>query len=1337
MASSLGSTDGTAGSVNIMETLPCIAGGAQLPSTPNRQNTFRKLFDDLGTRSLSPRGRPQNGPTTSIPSPSSSYRRRSLNRTTEYDASPLGSPESSVFQNSEPPSNKKSSIKSHIDSIRAKFQGPKHVDTQHLIRDTNEEHQGRIPHAHMVPTPVKGRDMNQARRRRSLGDVFNSARLYPAPRKWLTVKGQDKKLTYGRQPLDTNTFLETNCPTKEQNDTRLGLATSRRRFIGSEESYESANTWGGRLTQTIEVLGDLSPPSASASLSPDKVKFVPCIDFFKSFRPVAEEYKYTKAMRASYPHSELISTNVADKLCIETEKAPPKYTEKSTSAIGMGYEKQHDTIATLHSIGHDLSQRKPVASQTKLNGAGENPKNSGKGNCGDTVTGGGAEIAVEAHRVVSVQSKTAAGQQNSNKNNRAVSSTTICSDKEENWDTSELALTNDTVIPCGGISPFFVFRQYRTEIPETSRSQSHSVHTVRVEYPGQFTIHAKVYQSVDDAVEGLFAENQGQYSSFMTYDSVAHELNVYSTTADLPAIHKVKRHGLSIVWLPNPTNADALPLLKASLERFQPQGLEDVQTWLKGIPHSVKRKQAEKHEEEPWDHDNDLTDVEYGSDSSLDTGFFEHQGQESNEWFIKNATDHGFDKRNFDLSIYEKESLREIFDMNSPEHVKQTTRTWFDLGREYKLKNLRDKRETEVKPTFENRSVWRDGMTENSGTIFETFRPTKGLPPLFGCATSQSNMEQTTKGEIASNEILLAPEWEDEEVPEKEDRHSESCHSTFSEIPVDSRLYIDQAGTTEHMEDSSFHKPLTDMIKYKKLPMRPENDGVSDAVLSEFVTSCRGLTNFPKEWRDYASNKTSKSPGGEELVYGRRGSYSSDSFYARLDIEEAELNRNLAEIPKAGLKKESFRSLSPEPLATFSNTTDYGMTQRYTTPSNISCNMIKRNETPELTIRDGRAVGFGFRRDIPSPTSDDSNPWFPNYSQVDVSTPKSFGDGQVTNVSKSDYTSQYALSEDIKGNTQKYGIGLEASLYQPCVHLHPKAGPQAEAHNGPGKYYFHPGQDFPKYNRQVSEGSICSVLEETTGADNIKARAWRQPLPDSYNLAPPSFYRRTHGNNTSETSVAFSDMTDTVGHSEWGPEQSTALRDIIFASNEPQPQVNLCSPPGFLPDKGDRLENTHIPELPEELSPSVTAEDLPLRVIGKAALLTKFGRDSRKEVQEEKNASRVMEILQLTGLMTESPKSNLHRKALSPMENKSNKHRGAFKGHILTPSGSLHNPQRELGSVGPGAKTNRCVIAPEPKIFNHPYDESDADTDHSSTFGEPLLKAPNHKLLTRGGGSWM
>ncbi|RDW89556.1 hypothetical protein BP6252_01588 [Coleophoma cylindrospora] len=1317
-----------------MEKLPCIEGGAQLPSTPNRQNTFRKLFDDLGTRSLSPRGRPQNGPTTSIPSPKSSYRRRSLNRTTEYDASPLGSPENSVFQNSEPPSSKKPGIKSHIDSIRAIFQSPKHDDTQNLMRATNEEHKGRIPRAHMVSSPVKGRDMNQARRRRSLGDVFNSACLYPAPKKWLTVKGRDKQLTYERRSLDTNTFLEINCPTKELNDTRLGLAASRRRFIGSEESYESANTWGGRLTQTIEVLGDLSPPSAS--LSPDKVKFVPRIDFFKSLRPVAEDYKYTKAMRASYPYSEPISTNVADKFRIETEKAPPKYTEENTSAIGMGYEKQHDTIATLNSIGPDLSQTNSVISQVKLDGTGENPKNSGKRNFGETITGG-AGIAVEAHRVVSVQSKKAAGQQNSNENNNVIASTTLCSDEAENWNISELALTNDTVIPCGEISPFFVFRQYRTEISETLRPQRHSVHAVRVEYPGQFTIHAKVYQSVDDAVDGLFAENQGQYSSFMTYDSVAHELNVYSTTADLPAIHKVKRHGLSIVWLPNPSNADALPLLRASLERSQPQGIEDVQSWLREIPHSVKRKQAGKHEEESWDHDDDLTDVEYDSDGSLDTDFFEHQGQESNEWFIKNATDHGFDKRDFDLSIYEKECLREIFDMNSPEHVKQTTRTWFDLGREYKLKHFKDKRETEVKPTLENRSVWRDGMTENSGTIFETFRPTKRFPPPFGWTTSQSNMEPTTKGETASDEILSAPEWEDEEVPEKEDRHSESCHSSFSEIPVDSRLYIDQAGTTEHMEDTAFHKPLTGMIRYKKFAMGPENDGVSDAVLSEFDTSHRGLTNFPNELRDYASNKTSESQGGEELVYGRRGSYSSDSFYARLDIEEAELNRNIAEIPKAGPKNESFRSLSPEPLATFSNTTDYGMTQRYTTPSNISCNTTKRKETPELTIEDGKAIGIGFRRDIPSPTSDDSNPWFPNYSQVDVSTPKSFGDGQATNVSKSDHTSKYALSRDIEVNTQKHGIGLEASLYQPCVDLHPEVDPPAEAHNGPGKYYFHPEQDFPKYNRQVSEGTICSVLEETTGTDNIEARAWRQPLPDSHNLAPPSFYRRTHGNNTSETSVAFSDMTDTVGQSNWGPEQSTALRDIVFSSNEPQPQVNLCYTPRFLPDKGDRFENTQISELPEEMSPSVTAGDLNLRVIGKAALLTKFGRDSRKEVQEDKNANRVMEILQLSGLMTESPKSNLHRKALSPMGNKSNTYRAASKGHNLTPSGSLDNPQRELDSNGPGARTNRCVAPPEPIMFNHPYDDSDVDTDHSSTFGEPLLKAPNHKLLTRGGGLWM
>lgn len=278
-----------------METVHSIKGGPQPPSTPKHQSSFRKLFDSLGTHSLSPRACHQNDSVNSTPSPRSHSRRRVQNRTTEYDARPLPSPERNIFQSSEPPSSKKrSGPKSHIGSIKAIFHSPKRDKTKPLTDVTNAARPMGILHAHTV-SPAKSNNRSRSQRRKSLGDVFNYARSSPSTTKWLSVRGGNKQSTSERETLDTNPFFEVYNPANKQlpeynlecNSLLSRPAALRRRFVGSEETYESANTWGGRLAQTIAVLGDLNAPLSLPS--PDIRRPIQSID--KEAAPVVESYK--------------------------------------------------------------------------------------------------------------------------------------------------------------------------------------------------------------------------------------------------------------------------------------------------------------------------------------------------------------------------------------------------------------------------------------------------------------------------------------------------------------------------------------------------------------------------------------------------------------------------------------------------------------------------------------------------------------------------------------------------------------------------------------------------------------------------------------------------------------------------------------------------------------------------------------------------------------------------------------------------------------------------------------------------------------------------------------
>lgn len=913
----------------------------------------------------------------------------------------------------------------------------------------------------------------------------------------------------------------------------------------------------------------------------------------------------------------------------------------------------------------------------------------------------------------------------------------IASASKEDWETPGLALADEyTAILYEVTNPFFIFKQYGMGLTGNLSRQGQSINAVRVEYPGQFTIHSKVFQSVDDAVEDIFAENQGQYSNFMTYDAVERELNVYSVKADLPAIEKVKQYGLSVIWLPHPSNVDALPLLKASLETTQPRNLEQVQSWHRELPRTIMRNRAGNYEGDLWNQCDDLTVVEYNSDDSMDTGLFEGQTQESNEWFIENAAEHGFDRRNFSLSLRERERLRHTCDTDPAGPISKPCRTWFDLGRQYRVKQFRDIEQAEVKPTIENRakpqmsSFWKDGTAKNSGTIFETFTPARHSAHDFGRHTP-SQLDQMMKAEATSDKNLSAPEWEDEkgEEPEEEDRSSESCHSSFSEIPVGSTLYADEAGTAEHIEDIAVYKGPTSVTRSKQYQVGPiQNTGAlqpeSEPALSNLVTSDRTLPSFQREERDHASRQTAQLQADDDLVYGRRGSYSSDSFYARLDIEEAELNRNLVESSKGSSHEERFRPVvSPEPIATFSNTADYGHTKDFIELSNKYSNMLRKEEC-EQEVRDDGPVRTKFRRDISPSASDDSISWFPNYSQNDVSSVKASEDGRASNVSKSDCRNQSVLSRDMSIDTYKHGNEFEVSLPQPSLAQQPETCPQTETQKEFDECSFRGDQGFSRYDQQISKSAIWYPTEELPcGTDNIEARAWPRPLSDLFNPISSAFYRHADGNSMSEAPIISSDMTDTLGQSGGGPKRSTASRDIAFPFNEPESRASFYLTHDVPSDKCDYPRKTHTLALIADPSTSVRAGDLNLRVVGKAAHLTRFGRDSRNEVQEDKNTDRLIEVLQTHGLMPERFKSILRRGAITSMEDRTTSSRAAPNTRSFTPSGSINSHKGNIGNDSFDAKTTRDVAIPELAKVNDHFHDSDADTDHSSTFGEPLHKS--------------
>ncbi|KAL3425882.1 hypothetical protein PVAG01_02673 [Phlyctema vagabunda] len=407
-------------------------------------------------------------------------------------------------------------------------------------------------------------------------------------------------------------------------------------------------------------------------------------------------------------------------------------------------------------------------------------------------------------------------------------------------------------------------------------------------------------------------------------------------------------------------------------------------------------------------------------------------------------------------------------------------------------------------------------------------------------------------------------------------------------------------------------------------------------------------------------------------IYGRRESSTSDSFYARLDPEEAEMNREIATRLPQTPKKVIERVLTPEFDESYANM-DVPL-------SHISSWNFDNTNSLEA-FRYWRGTKGKYHRSISPASSSGSSLEFPRYNTfVDL-----LAEGQdLDHKAQQEITPTPAPSMDNlfwdrnvkEENESRFGTGSNDEDMD-----YDQASYMSDTVEVPTVLDLDPSYGFPRYDRYVSE-SESSILSVNT--DTAEGAIKSEVPPYVSKTCGCQQGRRARFANNCENHHIFSEESEFLSGDDRGFENSLALREII---NAPTSTAIEKVP-----------KHLEFFRVTKNIDGSVTLRDLNLRPVGRLL------RQSRLPVHKSVPKAPVSAPQPCSKKPHHSKPGILRGPAfILPLTNKKNLPLRSPR--LMTPSGRIYMPADEC----------------KPRV-----PVSEAETDESSDFGEPLKKVENH-----------